>query len=75
MRHLPFIKDFSYRVRRDLAKEGVKVVFKKGQTLEKVLCKFCLKVPRELSKDNIYLKNFTKCSSKYIGVSSGHKDE
>ena len=64
---LPFIKAFSDKVRSDLAKEGVKMVFKKGQTLEKVLCKSCPRVPKELSKDNIYLKNCTACGGKYIG--------
>ena len=61
--NLPFIKGFSDRVRRDLVKEGVKVVFKKGQTLEKMLCKFRPRIPKELSKNNIYLKNCTGCSS------------
>ena len=42
------------------------MVFKKGQTLEKMLCKFRPRIPKELSKDNIYLKNCTGCSSKYI---------
>ena len=67
--NVPFIKGFSDRVRRDLMKEGVKVVLKKGQTLEKMLCKFRPRTPKELSKDNIYLKNCTGCSSKYIGES------
>ena len=83
MLNLPFIKGFSDRVRRDLAKEGVKVVFKKGQTLEKVLCKFRPRKPKIRSKDNTYLKNCTECSSKYIGESvqtlkqrdTGHKSD
>ena len=45
---LPFIKVFSDRVRRDLVKEGVKELFKKGQTLEKMLCKFCPRILKEL---------------------------
>ena len=33
--NLPFIKGFSERIKRELSKEGVNVVFKKGKTLEK----------------------------------------
>ena len=62
-------KGFSDKVRRDLAKEGVKVVFKKGQTLEKILSKFRPRISEELSKDNIYLKNCTGCSRNNIGES------
>ena len=66
-----------------MSKEGVNVVFKKGRTLEKTLCKFCPKTPKELSKDNIYLKKCNKCLSKYIGESGqtlkqrdiGHKSD
>ena len=81
--NLPFIKGFSERIRRELSKEGINVVFKKGRTLEKTLCKFRPKIPKELSKDNIYLKKCNKCSSKYIGESGqtlkqrdiGHKSD
>ena len=59
--NLSLIKGFSDRVRRALVKSGVKGVFKKGHILEKVLCKFCPRVPKE----NIYL-NCTECRSKYI---------
>ena len=45
------------------------MVFKKGQTLEQMLCKFRPRIPKELSKDNIYLKNCTGCSSNDIGES------
>ena len=51
--NLPFIKGFSERIRRELSKEGINVVYKKGRTLEKTLCKFRPKIPKELSKDNI----------------------
>ena len=47
--NLPFIEGFSDRVRRDRVKEGVKVVFKRGQTLKKTLCKFHPRIPKELS--------------------------
>ena len=67
--NLPFIKGFSERIRRELSKEGVNVAFKKGRTLEKTLCKFRPKTPKELSKDNISLKKCNKCSSTYTGES------
>ena len=81
--YLPFIKGFSERIRRELRKEGINVVFKKGRTLEKTLCKFRPKIPKELSRDNIYLKKCNKCSFKYIGESGqtlkqrdiGHKSD
>ena len=59
------------------------MVFKKGQTLEKVLCKFRPREPKELSKRQLYLKSCNECSSEYIGESgqtlkqrdTGHKSD
>ena len=48
--NLPFIKGFSERIKRELSKEGVNVVFKKGRTLEKMLCKVRQKHPRNYPK-------------------------
>ena len=56
----------------ELQKEGIHVIFSKGTTLEKKLCKLTPKKPIEESKHNIYRKYCSKCSATYIGESGIH---
>jgi len=59
------------------------VVFGKGKTLESSLCKLKQKIPKDQTKNNIYLKQCTSCNFKYIGESGqtlkqrdiGHKSD
>ena len=66
---VPYVKGFSDILRRELQKEGIHVIFSKGTTLEKKLCKLTPKKPIEESKHNIYRKYCSKCSATYIGES------
>jgi len=66
---VPYEKGFSDILRRELQKEGIHVIFSKGTTLEKKLCKLTPKKPIEESKHNIYRKYCSKCSATYIGES------
>ena len=68
---VPYEKGFSdiLRTLRELQKEGIHVIFSKGTTLEKKLCKLTPKKPIEESKHNIYRKYCSKCSATYIGES------
>ena len=51
---IPYIKAFSDRLRRDLKEEGINVVFTKGITLGKKLCKLSPEVPKEMTKQHLY---------------------
>ena len=64
-----YVKGFSDIFRRELQKEGIHVIFSKGTTLEKKLCKLTPKKPIEESKHDIYRKYCSKCSATYIGES------
>ena len=48
--NLPFIKGFSERIRRELSKEGINVVFKKEGLLKKRYANFAQKYPRNYPK-------------------------
>ena len=63
------IKGFSDMLKRELRKEEIDVVFSKGPTFEKKLCKLTPKIPTEMSKNNIYRKHCTECISTSIGES------
>jgi len=81
--NLPFIRGFSEKVKREMHKEGITVVFGKGKTIEKTLCSLKPKITMQDSKNNVYLKRCTKCNFKYIGESGqtlrqrdiGHKSD
>jgi len=81
--NLPFVRGFSEKIKRELRKEGITVVFGKGKTLESSLCKLKQKIPKDQTKNNIYLKQCTSCNFKYIGESGqtlkqrdiGHKSD
>ena len=70
---VPYEKGFSDILRRELQKEGIHVIFSKGTTLEKKLCKLTPKKPIEESKHNIYRKYCSKCSATYIGESGSRE--
>ena len=62
---IPYIKGFSDRLKRDLKKEGIDIVFSKGITLGKKLCKLSPEVPKEMTKNYIYMKHCKDCDYKY----------
>ena len=67
--YVPYVRGFSDMLKRELRKEEIDVIFSKGPTLEKKLCKLTPKIPIEMSKDNIYRKHCTECTATYIGES------
>ena len=79
---VPFIPGFSENLKRELRKLGVRVAFRKGRTLESILCRLKFREPFEKSKNNIYKRNCKNCNFTYIGETSqyqqcrdrGHKD-
>ena len=79
---VPFIPGFSEDIKRELWKLGVRVAFRKGRTLESILCRLKFREPFEKSKNNIYKRNCKNCNFTYIGETSqyqqcrdrGHKD-
>ena len=66
---LPFVPGFSENLKRELQKQGIRVAFKRGQTLESMLCRLKF---RE-SKNNIYKRNCKTCNVSYIGETSQHQ--
>jgi len=47
---LPFVPGFSENLKRELQKQGIRVAFKRGQTLESMLCRLKFREPFEKSK-------------------------
>ena len=50
---LPFVPGFSENLKRELQKQGIRVAFRKGQTLESLLCRLKFREPITNSKNNI----------------------
>jgi len=70
---LPFVPGFSENLKRELQKQGIRVAFKRGQTLESMLCRLKFREPFEKSKNNIYKRNCKTCNFTYIGETSQHQ--
>jgi len=71
---IPYVKGASDRLRKQLAKEGVNVIFKKGQTLGRYLINGG--PPKSDRKKNIIYKiPCTSCNFCYIGETSQWFDE
>ena len=70
---LPFVPGFSENLKRELQKQGIRVAFKRGQTLESMLCRLKFREPFEKSKNNIYKRNCKTCNFTYIGDWSQHQ--
>ena len=51
---LRFVPGFSENLKRELQKQSVQVAFRKGQTLESLLCRLRFREPITKSKNNIY---------------------
>ena len=48
---LPFVPEFSENLKRELQKQGIQVAFRKGQTLESLLCTLKFREPITKSKN------------------------
>ena len=51
---LPFVPGYSENLKRELQKQGIRVAFRKRQTLESLLCRLKFREPITKSKNNIY---------------------
>ena len=68
-----FVPGFSENLKRVLQKQGIWVAFKRGQTLEYMLCRLKFREPFEKSKNHIYKRNCTTCNFTYIGETIQHQ--
>ena len=71
---LPFVPGFSENLKRELQKQGIRVAFRKGQTLESLLCRLKFREPITKSKNNIYKRNCKTCNFTYIGETSQYQE-
>jgi len=69
---IPYIRGFSENFARNMRKEGIKVVFSKGQTLADHLCKLKPLKGRLEKKDVVYMVDCKVCGISYIGETSQH---
>ena len=67
-----YIPGISEKLRKELKKEGINLVFKRGQTLGGLICNVKQKRPIERKKDVIYYIPCKHCDEPYIGETKRH---
>ena len=72
---VPYVKGISEKLRRDLAKQDVNVVFKKGRTLHSMIFNGKFKKKDGRKKNVIYKIPCKDCKLSYIGETSQWYDE
>ena len=72
---VPYIKGVSEKLRRDLGKEDINVVFKRGQTLHSIIFNGKFKKKDGRKKDLIYKIPCRDCTLCYIGETAQWYDE
>ena len=71
---LPFVPGFSENLKRELQKQGIRVAFRRGQTLESLLCRLKCREPITKSKNNIYKRNCKTCNFTCIGETRQYQE-
>ena len=69
---IPYIQGLSEKIQLLMKKEGINVVFSKGQTLQDQLCKLKPKRGKLEKKDVVYMVDCRVCGMSYIGETAQH---